>query len=159
MEDFAYPSATCHGMSGTARSSNGVRAVPLNRIAPDMRCYYAANVTPSDVNNERASTKSLVASHLSRQSSPLHSHCPLAVLRARVPEEIAYLKGAPATHGKSFDVVFIDNNEQIRFERLQARMRPARRANQRFACQVHPKKIFLFLSTPNHPYISAIPSR
>ena len=33
----------------------------------------------------------------------------------------------------------------------------ARRANQRFACQVHPKKIFLFLSTPNHPYISRHP--
>jgi len=32
-------------------------------------------------------------------------------------------------------------------------MRPARRANQRFGCQVHHKKIFLFSSTPNHPYI------
>jgi hypothetical protein len=61
MESFAYPSATCHDMSGTARSSNDVRAVPLNRIAPDMRFYYAANVSPSDASNERASTKSLVA--------------------------------------------------------------------------------------------------
>jgi hypothetical protein len=33
----------------------------------------------------------------------------------------------------------------------------ARRANQRFARQVHHKKIFLFLSTPNHPYISRHP--
>jgi hypothetical protein len=33
----------------------------------------------------------------------------------------------------------------------------ARRANQRFARQVHHKKIFLFPSTPNHPYISRHP--
>jgi hypothetical protein len=36
-------------------------------------------------------------------------------------------------------------------------MRPARRANQRFACQVHHKNIFLFFSTPNHSYISRHP--
>jgi hypothetical protein len=36
-------------------------------------------------------------------------------------------------------------------------MRPARRANQRSACQAHHKKIFLFVSTPNHPYISRHP--
>jgi hypothetical protein len=67
------------------------------------------------------------------------------------------MSAAFASTTPALDVVFIDANEQIRFERLQVRMRPARRANQRSACQAHHKKIFLFVSTPNHPYISRHP--
>jgi hypothetical protein len=59
------------------------------------------------------------------------------------------------THGKSFDLVFIDANEQFRFERLQARIRPSGKSA--IWLSSHHKKIFLFLSTPNHPYISRHP--
>ena len=49
---------------------------------------------------------------------------PFVVSGFRALEEIEYLKRALAIHGKSFEVVFINANEKIRFERLVARKRP-----------------------------------
>jgi dephospho-CoA kinase/inosine/xanthosine triphosphate pyrophosphatase family protein len=49
---------------------------------------------------------------------------PFVLSGFRAPEEIEFLRHALAMHGKSFEVIFVDSDEQTRFRRLKTRMRP-----------------------------------
>jgi inosine/xanthosine triphosphate pyrophosphatase family protein/dephospho-CoA kinase len=85
---------------------------------------YSEAISIGDFAEQALSQKPEIAAEKVADHIISNPSAPFVVSGFRAPEEIAYLKRALATRGKSFDVVFIEANETIRFERLQTRMRP-----------------------------------
>jgi dephospho-CoA kinase len=53
-----------------------------------------------------------------------HPHLPTVISGFRSPEEVNYLQSAFAEGGRHFDVIFIDADESLRFQRINERRRP-----------------------------------